>query len=398
MKRRGLELLLYVASPIALLVTSPLLAQGLGAEDRGQLGIAQAVVALVVSCGSLGQSELYFASASGRGAYKAHATVSWISGIAASGVAFVVLWSLGLPLGVAVVAILLTPLQAQIALWRASAVRRRRLLDPATANAVGAALRIALVGALVALGWLTLTSAYAAIQLALVIGGISFIGVGAWRSGRAEGGARPSLSQAARLGAAGAPLLVFNAFTAVTMNANLFFLHGRVGPEDLGIFAAAASLSLAVLSVSGAFRTRVQAALYDPHPRRSLYRELVITVSVALCGAAVAAVSSPLIVNLLLGPGYESAIEPMRVLAIAAGVLVVVDCMHGAMAVVSRRPLMVLVSAVGACSLAGASLLLIPMYGILGAAFATLIAYFVLALSGLVVVEAGIRRRSTGRN
>lgn len=386
--RRVLELLMYLASPLALIITSPILAQGLGAEDRGQLGLAQAAIALAVSCGSLGQSELLLSVRNTqRGSYAQHARVALISATVTSAAAGAALVAIGLPTSVVVAAVLLTPIQAQVALWRAVVVKQQSFMRPAGANATSALLRVTILPILMVAGLLSLGSAYVAIQGSLIVGAIIFMGVRARRAREEIAAGGVSSWQLVR---AGSPLVVFNLFTTITLNANLFFLNGRVSAYDLGVFAAATALTTAVLSISGAFKTRIQGALQSANRRARYHRELLLTSVIASVGAASAVVMSPLLVAVLLGPGYESAVGVMRLLGVASGALVIMDCMHGAMAVLVTRRTMVVVSFCGAVSLSIASLLLVPSMGIIGAAVATLVGYGVVAVVGATIVERSL--------
>lgn len=385
MKRRILELTLYLASPLALVVTSPLLAQGLGPADRGELGIAQAIAALLVSCGSLGQAEVFLSSRDGSG-YRRNAAVAWASSLVAGLLGCFLFLAAGLPWLAALAALALTPPQSQIALWRAFSVRLGRTHSPALANASSAVMRVLFVGALWIFGALTTSSAYVAVQAAVVVGSAIWLGFFAFTKSRTRQAPMQSTSYLA-LGAMGAPLLLFNLLTAITMNANLFFLQGRVSAQELGAFAAAASLSLTVLSVSGAFRTRVQASLFAKGRMRQFNREMQLAAGVAIIGAIVGFLLSPVLVALLLGPGYESAVWPMRILSIAAGALLIMDCCHGAMAIVMTRRSLTAVAAAGTSTLATTSLLLVGPFGAVGGAIATLSAYSVVAVLGWIAVH-----------
>lgn len=381
---------MYAASPLALVVTSPILAQGLGPEDRGQLGLAQAAVAVAVSCGSLGQSELLLSVRNtARGSYAQHARVALLSSSFTSSVAGACLVAMGLPLSVVIPAVLLTPVQAQVALWRAVVLKQQRYLLPAAANAFGATLRVTILPLLMVAGVLSLGAAYVVIQASLILGALVFMG---FRSFRGQSQVRSGTGTVSswKLAGQGSPLVAFSLFTTVTLNANLFFLNGRVSAVDLGVFAAATALTTAVLSVSGAFKTRVQGALHSSSRRKKYHRELGVAVAVATLGASTAVVLAPLLVDVLLGEGYEAAVGVMRVLGVASGVLVIMDCMHGALAVLVDRRTMVIVAFCGAATLSVTSLLLIPSMGIVGAAIATLIGYGVVATIGVIIVERSL--------
>lgn len=392
-RRRTAEFLLYVASPAALLITSPMLAQGLGEVGRGELGVAQAVVAFAAACGSFGQAEAYLArsGAVGTSGYFEASRIASISAVAAAIPAAIWLLHLGMPIALSLIAVALIVLQSQSAMWRAAAIRYVRLLRPALANAFGATLRVIIISALTSLSALSLTVAFTVVQGAIVIGAIVFLGSFAilnMRTNR-QAGQYVSYTELAR---AGAPLLLFHAFTTVTLNANLFILRDRVSASQLGVFAGASALAAAALSVSGAFRSRAQSAVFSSKPIRRFRREMAIALSVSTVAGLAAVALAPPIVRIFLGHGYESAVDPLRILAVASIFLVLMDCIHGVLAIVANLFLLVAIAAIGSVALATSSLLLIPRWGLPGAAAGSLIAYATVAIIGYIAIEFAFRR------
>lgn len=386
-----MEILLYVASPIALLVTSPILAQGLGEAGRGELGLAQSIVAFAVACGSLGQAEVYLSrEQKGAATFREGAFVAWVGASLSAVVAASVLIKMDFSNWLVIAGFLLIVVQSQVALWRALSVRSGRLMRPALAMALGAAIRVAAISGLYAIGWLSVPSSFAIVQGAIVIGALAFLAplALACTSDRSQ---RMTLERFRSFVIAGAPVLLFHACTTITLNGNLFVLNGRVSREELGVFAAAIALANASLSVSGAFRSRVQAAFYAAEISREVRRELAVSTAVAAIGAGIASSLSPLIVQIFLGDGYESAVLPLRILFIASGVLILMDCVHGALAIIVKRTTMVVIAAAGAAVLLSSTIWLTPTWGIVGAAVATLLGYGVVATIGMLVIARYLR-------
>jgi len=326
----------------------------------------------------------------GGNTYRDSAIVAWAGASLSALVASVVLLRMNFSYGLVAIGALLIVFQAQMALWRALSVRHGRLMRPALTMAFGAGFRVIAISGLFALGLLTVASSFAVVQGAVVLGALLFLAPVVFAN-RGSRSSRMTRERFRTLVATGSPVLLFHACTTVTLNANLFLLNGRISPRELGVFAASMALANASLSLSGAFRSRVQAAFYAPEPVRQVRREFVISAAVASTGAIIASALSPLIVHVFLGAGYESAVAPLRVLFIASGVLILMDCVHGALAIVVKRPAMVLIAASGATALLSATLLLTPVWGLLGASVATLLGYSTVAVIGFITIFRRLR-------
>ena len=394
--RRASELGLYAAAPLAIFVTSPLLAQGLGPADRGQLGIIQAILSIAVTLGALGQAEVFLADLrNGSESLRTSGRLTLAGGITAAITAAVVAASLGVDLVTAIVAAAFIPVINQGQLWRSYAVSQHHLMRPAAAGAIGAGVRVAFIAMLAALGLLSTLSAITVIQFATAAGVVIALG---WYVLRTYPHTVIHVTQAQYVDhlRRGSPILIFAALTSVTLRADLFFLNDLVDPSTLGVYAAASSLSMSVLAVSGAFKSRIQSAVFKPGARRAVYLELAVVLGIGLVGATLAALLSPWIVATLLGPGYEAAIPILRILAFASAALLVLDSVHGLLAVLGLRRSMLAVAAVGA----GVTLITLPLLisvaGASGAAWATVISYSVASITGLFVVRSALMRERPG--
>ncbi|GAA5038044.1 lipopolysaccharide biosynthesis protein [Microbacterium fluvii] len=398
MRHRLIELSLFLLAPLAIFVTSPLLAQGLGVTDRGELGVIQSIASFAAAFGALGQAEVFLADLrTGTANLSVASRVAMTGGVLAAGVALPVAMALGVDPLVALVALCFVPVINQSQIWRGLAVSRHKLRLNAAANGLAAVLRAGLIAGLFAVGALTVASAIGSIQFALAIGAVATIGWSAWRWRRGLKSERPSMRELTDSLRRGSPMLVFTLLTTVTLRSDVLMLDALSTSSELGIYAAAASLSMAVLSISGAFKSRAQAALFGEDPRKAVGRELLILLVFGMVGALIAVITAPYLVTLLLGPGYESAASLLRVLAFGSVALMFLDVGHGLLAAVGARGRLLLTAAVGAgCTVLTLSVLLTWGYGAEGAAWASLVSYSVASVAGLLLFN-GALRTSEGR-
>jgi PST family polysaccharide transporter len=390
--RRGAELALYAAAPLAIFVTSPLLAQGLGTSGRGELGIIQSVLSIAIALGSLGQAEVFLADLRvGSHSLRASSRLALGGGALSAVAALLVSTSLGVNVAAAVAAAVFIPIISQSQLWRSFAVSQHHLVRPAASSAVAAVLRISLIAILAVCGLLTPLSAISAIQFSLAVGVLATLG---WYVFRAYPHSSSRIPVATYLDhfRRGAPMLFFAALTSVTLRGDLFFLNAFADTSTLGIYAAASSLSMSVLAVSGAFKSRIQSAVFRPNPSKGVFTEIALILILGLMGAAVATLGAPWIVDTLLGPGYDEAVPLIRILALASVALLVLDAVHGLLAVLGLRKSMLLVAAIGAATTAVALTIFIPLAGAPGAAWATLVSYTVAAIAGILIATSNLRR------
>lgn len=134
-----------------------------------------------------------------------------------------------------------------------------------------------------------------------------------------------------------------------------------------------------------------------PAHRRLLRHALWISLTLALIlGGLTASLAHP-IVNLLFGPAYQSAEQPLRILAVGAFFVFGTWILHaGAISInLDRRLLVTTVTGLGAN--VALNVLLIPRMGIAGAAWATVLAEAVTVILILVQVERRLRLEPVAR-
>lgn len=390
--RRLFEIGLYAAGPAAIFITAPILARGLGPEGRGELGVAQSVASFALALGAVGQAEVYLADRkNGSGNIQVAGRIALLGATFTSILAAIWLLVLGVSPFVVMATVILIPVLSQSQLWRSSAISGRRLSLPAFNNAAGALLRVVLLLALVFIAALSTASAMLAIQLSAALAALLTVGVYAFRQPK-DAIEEAGLACYGDSFRRGLPLIAFSLLTSVTLRSDIIALQVLDDAEAVGIYAAAASLSMAVLSISGAFKTRAQGAVFDASPRRSVRRELIIVSCIGSVGALGAILLSPWIVEVLLGPGFESAVPILQVLAVSCVALLVLDTVHGVLAVLGKRKVMVLVGGAGAATRLATLLVFVPSLGPMGAAISTVVSYTVAGVVGWIAINRGLAK------
>ena len=389
--KRLVEVLLYFSSPLVLLITAPIIAQGLGPSARGELGFAQSILSFAVALGALGQSEVFTAQRrSGSGDFYQSASVIWIAGSFCALIAAFIANINGLSIAVILTLLISIPLLSQGSLWRAVSILQQRLRGPALANGIAAILRICLIFMLFWFEWISVGTIFVVIQIAVLLGLVFALGFFAWRT---ESAMKSSYRNSGlrSLAISGIPLIIFSVFTSFTLNGSILILKFSLDSVSLGIFVACSSLSIAVLTVSGAFKARAQAALLRPRAKYRFNQEVLITLAFSAIAALIGHLMSPLLIDVLLGPGYERGVPVLQILTFASAGLMMLDVIHGSLAVIGCRWLLVMVSAIGSVSTLVGLIFLVPRWGIEGAALTSLIAYTIPAILGWFFVNNFLR-------
>ena len=381
---RAVEVLLYGAAPIATVVTAPVLARALGPVERGQYGLAIAVSTFAMTLGAWGQAETYLSAArDGRFGYRQQSRIALVGGVLAAVAVLAALVALGLPVVLAAIAAVWIPLLNQTNLWRSVAVAGGRLRPPAVAGLLGALLRVVLIGALALLAALDAVSAVIATQVALTIAAALTVLPAARR---VQAASRHSASPMRRLLASGGAIIAFDVLNAIALRSDLIVLQLTSTAQQLGVYAAPASLTTAVLGLSIAFKSRMQAAAVRGDGLHAVRRDAVVVLALGVLGAVVLLLIAPGLVELLFGPAYTGSVVPLRILGFAAVGLVMFDLAQGVLVVLAERRALIGVGAVSAGTTLLALLLLAGPFGAVGAASACAIAYGVAAVSAWLAV------------
>nr|WP_240189285.1 polysaccharide biosynthesis C-terminal domain-containing protein [Nakamurella flavida] len=362
----------------------------MGPDARGDFGVAQAVVSFAAAVGACGQAEVYLADRrEGSGNYRAAARVALLGAVVTSLLAVAVMLALRLDFALSLAAAVLVPVITQSQLWRSAAVSLGRIALPAYSSAMAAALRVLALSALWWAAVLNATSAMAAVQMTTALAGAIVLGRMVRRPGSVVS-VPSSRGQYQVLLRRGAPLLLFSVLTSITLRSDILAVQMFASSEQVGVYAAASSLSISVLAISGAFKSRVQAALFGDDARAGLRLEMRIIAFLVVPAGVLASVGSPWIVQILFGPGYGDAVSVLRILSFAAVALVFLDVAHAAVVVLGLRRQLIGVAAVGAGVSVVALVALVPAFGADGAALASLLGYSAGAVTGWLCVRKAL--------
>lgn len=176
----------------------------------------------------------------------------------------------------------------------------------------------------------------------------------------------------------------------VSSQLDQILLTQLVGPTELGLYVVAVGLSWGILPASQAVSVVAYSHMAQAREQggqtRITRRSLALTFWLLLAGGVSGALLAEPLIVLLYGQSYKAAVGPFRILVLAipflGGNQILGNLLRG-----TGRPLFA-----GLCELMGAILtvalliILLPSYGITGAAIASLAAYaivFILLLSGL---------------
>jgi len=388
--------------PVAALATAPLLAVGLGVSGRGELAAATAPLLLAVTIAPLGipTAVTYVVARSPRligVALRRGAVLTLLAGLVAVVVAVqaATLLSAGdeTLAGYMVVGALAIVPTVLVAVVQAGAAGLGRWRLIATERVVAASVKVIAIVVLFATGTLTVAAAVIVVAFAPVVGGLVYLGL---RPGEAT--ARADADAADEASARTADLLRYGlrswigavaGILLIRIDQLLFVPVG--GAYELGLYAVAVTICEAPLIVNAAVRdvvfTHDAAKGDDELLARASRMSTIATGAVALAIAATAWLWLPV----LFGDDFRGALAPLLVL-LAAVVLGNPGSIAGTGLSARGRPGLRSISLVIACVVnVAVFLVLVPVWGAVGAAVATLIGNLVSSNLNLVLL-----RRTSG--
>ena len=203
---------------------------------------------------------------------------------------------------------------------------------------------------------------------------------------------RPSLKAGFHMMKKSAGIFVFRGSSGLYMQANAFVLGLLTNPAVVGLFGGAERIIRAGISMlqplSQAFFPRVShSAVKDlEEAGRLLWLSLVWIGGLSLIMGATSFLAAPILVNILLGPGYESAVPILQALSVLVPIIGVgtVFGIQWALPWGFELPFSGVVVLAGALNLVLA-FLLVPQFGGMGMAW-SVVAAEALVACGLVVL------------
>lgn len=221
-------------------------------------------------------------------------------------------------------------------------------------------------------------------------GGFAWVAVSSWMIYREVPFIRPTLRGAREMLRSSAGLFVFRSATGMYLQANSFILGLVSTAQAVAFFGGAEKIIRAAIGliqpVTQALYPRISHLAASDHRRaHALVRlSLLLVGGLGILLGLVALAAAPVLVRLILGPGYEAAIPVLRVLALLPPLIAVgtVLGIQWALPVGLDRPFYSFVIAAGLLNV-GMAVLLAPRLGALGMAISVVLADLVVA-SGLL--------------
>ncbi|MEN6584121.1 MAG: oligosaccharide flippase family protein [Armatimonadota bacterium] len=189
----------------------------------------------------------------------------------------------------------------------------------------------------------------------------------------------------------------------ISLNTNVprYFIERQLGERELGVFAAITALMVAIntivcaLGQSASPRMAKHYAAGDRRAYGVLVAKLVMVgILLGVTGVGVVLIGGRWILTLLYGPEYASHTVVFALVAVASGIACVQSFLGYAVTAARyfniQAPLLALVTAVTA----GSCFLLIPAYGLAGAAVALMISSAVHVLGNVVILAHAMTRAS----
>lgn len=356
-----------------------------GVGDLAVLRLLPWLVAVVLSGGLPGAVSFFLAGAT-RADPRLAPTILAI--VLAGGAVGAAVWVAGAPL---VHALFLRDLAVGLVAWAALKVLSRLLVITAKASAQGT---LDLAGSNLvilleelcflpayAVGWLLGARGGAAVLVGLVLGDAVTLSIGWGRltaRGFWRGAGRPSAGLARRIVAFGTRAQVGSLMTLVNLRLDFLLLSALAGSAVLGTYAIASRyaelLRLPQLAVYWVFYPRFARDGRAVATARTRYLLPRLGLLTALAAVPLAA-AAPLVIPLLYGEAFRPAVLAAQVLLVGlAGEGlggVVVPYLYGT----GRPGLNSLATGAGLAMTVALDLLLIPRYGLMGAAVASCVAY-----------------------
>ena len=369
-------------TPVAALVTLPILSYTLGVTGRGEIAAATAPLLLAVTAATFGIPEAV--------AYLVAKSPAALPGVARRG-AWLILLSgalatvicvlastmlaggdpaLGRLIVVASLAVIPTTV---VLILRACAAGLQRWRLVAVEQALTAVLRLAGIAGLAVAGRLTPLSAVIVIAAAPVLGGLAYLPLRHHHRRAAVPGADPVGASTRHIVSYGSRIWIGSLTGVLLARLDQTIMTPLAGTYQLGLYAVAASVGDAALILHSAVRdvtfTSDAARQDDARLCASARISGFLSIAVAMTLAALIPVGLPLV----FGPDFAPAI-PAALWMLAAVVVVAPGSIAGAGLSARGHPGLRSVSLLVACVVnVVVLLLLVPVLGATGAALATLV-------------------------
>ena len=204
----------------------------------------------------------------------------------------------------------------------------------------------------------------------------------------------PEIRQLARKSA---PLGLDQGVSSLSVNIPRYLVQGSLGSAQLGVFAALSYLAQAISMVTGSLGTVVmpRLAIYHHQRRPRPFVRLLVLMSVVSVLVVVAALLGALVVGewfieSALGKEYVDQ-ELLVALLLSAGAITLQRCICRGLAGAQRFTTYLVIDSVTALIVAGCAAVMIPLWGVEGAAWATTVGFTIGGIVAIVPVVGVVR-------
>lgn len=183
------------------------------------------------------------------------------------------------------------------------------------------------------------------------------------------------------------PLLIAGAFIAIYSRIDQIMLKSMIDEKAVGLYDAGVRLAELWYFIPGLITTAVFPALINAQKvdtglyYRRLSRLYFALGWIGICITTVVFIGAPLIIEVLYGGAYMGTITVLRMYVLATLAVFITSALQQHLINENHTLIVFSSSVVGALSNIGLNLILIPRYGINGAALATCISYSIIPFS-----------------
>lgn len=366
------------ALPLASLVSAPILARSLGPAGRGQLAAVTAILSIcvVVALAGTPAAVTYFVAVGRRrGLVRRTAQVTIPCMVVTAGGLFC--YAVAQPRGLLaayLVALASIPLAVIVELRRSWVLGEDNYSPITLERALLVVIRTAALAVAAAVGALTVFSAMAITSASVGLAAVALIGRRSGRRTQAVAAEAPASRELTSYGARSF-LTTVSAFTSGRLDQLLLGLF--VPPSELGFYVVAvAYLELTTFgtqAVSTLVRTRA-ASQYGPAQVSRIAALIFYLNALGVTGLVLLA---PVLLGLLFGPSFAPATQIVYLLAIAYVAAGSTRIIGSALAAAGRPGLETVAEGVGLFLTVAGLAVLLPAYGVAGAAITTCVSYVV---------------------
>jgi O-antigen/teichoic acid export membrane protein len=206
---------------------------------------------------------------------------------------------------------------------------------------------------------------------------------------------RITVPEVRRLLAASLPVALFSLLGILHFRIDTVLLSLLGSLDDVGTYSAAYRFPEQVLFIPGLFIAAVYpllagyAARDDPRIGPTVSRSLAFLLLIAFPLTAATALLAPDLIELVAGPDFEDAVDPLRVLAFATAFMFANTLFSSLLIVYHEQRRLAWLIAIALLANVGLNLVLIPLFGPMGAAASTVATE---GASGVVLAGWAVRR------